>query len=83
MEPLICDGNIVTVDAFQSDRSELYGKIVVAAHEEKGMCVSRVPRYDTVDVLQGEERDVDATVLSKNSGWRIIGRVLWWISGTP
>ncbi len=57
--------------------------IVVAAHEEKGMCVARLRRYDTVDVLLGEDREVEATVLSKNSGWRIIGKVLWWISGTP
>jgi SOS-response transcriptional repressor LexA len=83
MEPLICDGDVLAVDAFQSDRTELYGKIVVAAHEERGMCVSRLRRYDTVDVLQGEDRDVEAAVLSKSSGWRIMGKVLWWISGTP
>jgi len=83
MEPLICDGDILAVDAFQSDRTELYGMIEVAAHEEKGMCVARLRRYDTVEVLLGEDREVEATVLSKNSGWRIIGKVLWWISGTP
>ncbi len=83
MEPSICDGDIIAVDAFQADRTELYGKIVLASHEEKGMCISRLSRYDTVDVLQGEDRRVGATVLSKSSGWRIIGRVLWWISGTP
>jgi len=83
MEPSISDGDIVAVDAFQADRTELYGSVVIVAHEEKGMCVSRLFRYDSVDVLQAEKRDVEATILSKASGWRIIGRVLWWISGTP
>lgn len=83
MEPSISDGDIVAVDAFQADRTELYGNLVIAAHEEKGMCISRLFRYDSVDVLQAEKRDVDATILNKASGWRIIGRVLWWISGAP
>jgi phage repressor protein C with HTH and peptisase S24 domain len=83
MEPLIRHGDILGVDAFQTERSELFGKIVIAVHEEKGMSVSRLRRYDSLDVLEAENREFDPVVLNKASGWRIVGRVLWWISSAP
>jgi SOS-response transcriptional repressor LexA len=83
MEPLIHEGDILAVDSFQVERGELYGKVVIAAHEQKGMCVSRLCRYENLDVLEGENRQHDPVVLNKMSGWRIVGRVLWWISAAP
>ncbi len=83
MEPLIRSGDILAIDSFQTDRNELYGKIVVAANEEKGLCVSRLCRYENLDLLEGENRQHKAVVLNKASGWRIVGRVLWWISVAP
>lgn len=83
MEPLLRDGVILAVDSFQTDRSGLDGKIVVVAHEENGLCVSRFRRYQGVDVLESENREYEGIVLGKNSGWRIIGKVLWWISAAP
>lgn len=83
MEPLIHDGNIIAVDSLQTDRAELDGKIVVATSEAKGLCVSRLRRYETLDVLESENHEYGSVVLGKNSGWRILGRVLWWISAAP
>lgn len=83
MEPLIRNGDIVAIDSFQTDRRELYGKVVVATNDEKGLCVSRLLRYENLDVLEGENRQHEAVVLNKASGWRIVGRVLWWISAAP
>lgn len=83
MEPLIRDGDILAVDSFQSDRHELYGKIVIAVNEQKGICVSRLRHYDSLDILEGENRQHEPVVLNKASGWRIMGRVLWWISPAP
>ena len=83
MEPLIHDGNILAVDSLQTDRDELDSKIVVATSESKGLCVSRLRRYDTLDVLESENHKYESIVLGKNSGWRILGRVLWWISAAP
>ena len=83
MEPLIRDGDILAIDSFQTDRNELYGRIVVAVNEEKGICVSHLRRYDSLDVLEGENRQHDPVILNKASGWRIMGRVLWWISDAP
>lgn len=83
MEPLIKDSDIVAVDCFQTERKDLYGKIVIAANDEMGLCVSRLRRFDKLDILEGENRQQDPVVLNKGSGWRIVGRVLWWISAAP
>jgi transcriptional regulator with XRE-family HTH domain len=83
MEPLIRDGDILAIDSFQTDRQDLYGKVVIAANEQRGLCVSRLSRYENLDVLEGENRQHAPVVLSKASGWRIVGRVLWWISAAP
>lgn len=83
MEPLIRHGDILAVDSFQVERRELYGKVVIASNEQKGLCVSRLSRYDTLDVLEAENRQYDPVVLTKATGWRIVARVLWWISAAP
>jgi phage repressor protein C with HTH and peptisase S24 domain len=81
MEPLIRQGDLVAVDSFQTERSELYGHIIVAGTEQTGLCVSRLRHYDSIDLLESEDRKYDSVVLSKASRWRIVGKVLWWISG--
>ncbi len=80
MEPLIRQGDILAVDTFQTDRSNLYGKLVIAASVQTGLCVSRLRRYDGMELLEPEDRAHDSIVFNKAGGWRIIGKVLWWIS---
>jgi phage repressor protein C with HTH and peptisase S24 domain len=83
MEPLIHDGDIAAVDSSQTDRAQLDGKVVIVTSEEKGLCVSRLRRYPKFDVLESENRGYQSVVLGKSSGWRIVARVLWWISAAP
>lgn len=83
MEPLIGNGAILAVDSSQTERSELAGKVVVVTQEENGLCVSRLQRYDNVEVLESENRSYQPIVLGKDSGWRVVGKVLWWISAAP
>lgn len=83
MEPLIRQGDVVAVDSFQSERAQLYGSVVIASNHRQGLTVSRLRRYDTLDVLEAENRESEPIVLSRPSGWRIVGKVLWWVSGAP
>lgn len=83
MEPLIRQGDIVAVDSYQTDRAQLYGKVVIASSNEQGLCVSRLRRYDSMEMLEAENREYDPVVLSKSSGWRVVGKVLWWIAAAP
>ena len=83
MEPAIRDRDIVAVDAYQTERRQLYGQVVMVTTEKNGLSVSRLRQYDSVDVLEAEDRQYEPVILKKSGGWRIIGRVLWSISGTP
>jgi hypothetical protein len=83
MEPLIRNGDLVAGDSLQIERADLYGKIVIAFNEQNGLWVSRFSRYDTLDVLEAENRQYDPVILNKAAGWRILARVLWWISAAP
>ncbi len=82
MEPAVRDGDLVAVDSFQTDRDKLNGQIVVSTSEQTGLCVSHLRRFDRLEVLEAENRNQDPVILSKTRKYRIVGKVLWSISGT-
>jgi SOS-response transcriptional repressor LexA len=81
MMPLIHDGYIVVIDTSQTNHAKLYGQVIVAAHKEQGLVVSRLQRFDRTEVLVPENREYESTEVSSN-GWRIVAKILWWI-GLP
>jgi len=83
MEPLIRQGDVVAVDSFQTERAKLYGKLVIVSSHGHGLSVSRLRRYDTLEMLEAENREYESVVLSKSGGLRLVGKVLWWITGAP
>jgi SOS-response transcriptional repressor LexA len=78
MMPIIHDGYIIVVDTSQNNRHQLYGQLVVAAHKERGLVVSRLQRFDETEVLVPENREFDSIAISA-AGWRVVAKVLWWI----
>lgn len=80
MMPLIHNGYILVIDTSQTDRIKLRGQIVIAAHREEGLIVSRLQRFDEAEVLVPENREYTSTSIT--AGWRIMAKVLWWI-GRP
>lgn len=83
MQPAIRDHDILAVDAYQTERRRLYGEILVVTSETNGLSVSRLRHYDSLDVLEADDRQYEPVILKKAGRWRIIGRVLWSISGIP
>jgi len=83
MNPLIYDGYVIAVDSAPHDRAKLHGKIVVAWHKEKGLTVSRLRRYDHTEVLQADNPRYESVTLHGKSGWKLLGKVLWWIGKAP
>jgi len=81
MQPTIRDRDILAIDAYQTERGRLYGQIVLMTCEAHGLSVSRLTHYDRIDVLEAEDRHFEPVILRKSGGWRIVGRVLWSISG--
>jgi transcriptional regulator with XRE-family HTH domain len=83
MSPLILDGYIIAVGTSEVRRDKLLGQIVVAwSRQEKRLLVSRLIRFDHTDALVSDQREYETFLLSSESPWRIVGRVLWW-TGRP
>jgi phage repressor protein C with HTH and peptisase S24 domain len=80
MEPLIRDGDLIAIDSFQAERENLYGTLVVATDHKTGLSLAYLRRIGAIDVLEGGDRTYEPLILGKPSGWRIVGKVLWWIS---
>jgi SOS-response transcriptional repressor LexA/DNA-binding XRE family transcriptional regulator len=78
MSPLILDGYIIAVDTSDVEKDSLVGQIVVASHKEKGLLVSRLIRFDHMDVLVSDQREYGSVPVTAGSEWRIVGKVLWW-----
>lgn len=78
MAPLILDGYIIAVDTSAVESDSLVGQIVVASHEEKGLLVSRLIRFDHTDALVSDHREYESLPVRSGSEWRIVGKVLWW-----
>jgi SOS-response transcriptional repressor LexA/DNA-binding XRE family transcriptional regulator len=78
MEPLICDGYIVIVDATQSAPQKLYGEIVAAWHRDHGVILSRIHSVDRADVLIPDNREYKPIAICLPE-WRILGNVIWWM----
>jgi SOS-response transcriptional repressor LexA len=83
MSPLINDGDIVAVDASQTNPKELNRKIVVAWHREIGLSLARFIAADGVQLLESENRDYGPVMVEKDRKWQIVGKVLWWIRKGP
>jgi hypothetical protein len=83
MSPLINDGDVVAVDASQTNPEELNRKIVVAWHREKGLSLARFISADGVHLLESENRDYGPVTVEKDKKWQIMGKVLWWIRKGP
>lgn len=78
MSPLILDGYIIAVDTSEIESEHLVGQMVVAAHKEKGLLVSRLIRFDHTDALVSDHREYESVPVRPGSEWRIVGKVLWW-----
>jgi transcriptional regulator with XRE-family HTH domain len=78
MSPLILDGYIIAVDTSVVEKDALVNQIVVASHKEQGLLVSRLIRFDHMDVLVSDHREYGSVPVTAGSEWRIVGKVLWW-----
>jgi SOS-response transcriptional repressor LexA len=83
MSPLINDGDVVAVDASQTNPKDLNRKIVVAWHRENGLALARFVSAEGVHLLESENRDYSPVTLDKDRKWQIVGKVLWWIRKGP
>jgi SOS-response transcriptional repressor LexA len=89
MSPLLEDGYIVAVDTAQKDHSRLHGQMVAARDPEGGVTIKWLRLVGKQEMLlpQYTSKRHQPAVLSfgddeNETGWAVVGRVLWWI-GMP
>lgn len=80
MAPLIGDGSIVAVDLAQFDPGRLGNAVVLAWHKDFGLIVRRLKRFGAAEVLVAESDRSGGSTLTLDRNWRILGRVVWWMS---
>jgi SOS-response transcriptional repressor LexA len=80
MSPLISDGSVAAVDLSQFDSAKLNSAIVLAWHKDFGLTIRRLKKFGAAEVLVAESDRTGASTLTLDRNWRILGRVVWWMS---
>jgi phage repressor protein C with HTH and peptisase S24 domain len=80
MAPQISDGSVVAVDLSHFDPAKLNNFIVLAWHKDFGLLVRRLKRFGAAEVLVADADRSGTSSLTLDRNWRILGRVVWWIS---
>jgi SOS-response transcriptional repressor LexA len=83
MLPLIAPNAVVAIDTHITDRTNLIGKIVLAAHRNTGFKIARLLRLPSADILASANTKYLPIDITADSKWKIIGQVLWWVSKDP
>ncbi len=79
MMPVLRDGYIIVVDTSETDLTHLADKMVIAWHVQKGITVSWLKKIDGREALCSESAEYSPVMLTAKNGWRVIGKVIWWI----
>lgn len=79
MHPLLLNGSIAAVDLSQFDRTRLYGQIVLLWHKDHGLKIHRLQKVGESEVLLSEARG-QAPVFVLDRNWRLLGKLVWWLS---
>jgi SOS-response transcriptional repressor LexA len=82
MAPTLQHGSIVAIDEAENNPEKLVGKMVLATHEDCGLVVHWLQRYGRTSMLVPENKDYPPTYI-QDGDWKIVGKVLWWLSKAP
>ena len=84
MRPILDENYIVAIDTKDKVPEELIGKMVAALDPEGGVTIKwlRKGSGELMLVAQHTSQRYPPVLLKREPGWRILGRVLWWI-GRP
>jgi len=80
MAPQITDGSIVAIDLSQIDASKLFESVVLAWHKDHGLLLRRLKRLGSSEALVSDADQTGENALSLDRNWRILGRLVWWLS---
>lgn len=82
MSPLIDNGSVVAVDTSEQTKTEVRDSIVVMTRDHVGFKIGWLRDSRGEYVLMAENREF-SPLLVGDPQWRVLGRVLWWITSAP
>lgn len=84
MSPILEDGYIVVLNTHERDPSKLYGHMVAAVSPDGGVTIKWLRKTGSEPMLVPQHTSLryPIVLLNHEIGWRIAGRVLFWI-GKP
>jgi SOS-response transcriptional repressor LexA len=85
MSPVLEEGYVVAVDTTAGDTKELVGKMVAARDPDGGITIKwlRQIKNDVLLVPNHTSTRHQPVILSKEPGWKIVGKVVWWFAQAP
>lgn len=85
MSPLLEDGYVVAVDTAEVEAQRLYNEMVAARDPEGGVTIKWLRKVgpDLLLVPQHTSTRYQPIILTRTSGWKIVGRVVWWLGFPP
>lgn len=78
MEPHIREGSIACFDSSERSPSAVAGQVVVAQHPRLGTKLAWLRQEGDGFVFRSEDPSIPPTPLDEQ--WKIIGRLLWWMT---
>jgi transcriptional regulator with XRE-family HTH domain len=84
MSPVLEDGYIVALDTFDTEPKRLVNEMVAARDPDGGVTIKwlRHVGSELMLIAQHTSPRFQPILLNREPGWKVIGRVLWWI-GKP
>lgn len=85
MRPILEEGYVVAVDTAQIEPKELIEKMVAARDPDGGITIKwlRKVKDDFLLVPQNTSTRHQPVILSKEPGWKIVGKVVWCLFQAP
>jgi hypothetical protein len=68
------------VDVTQFHAANLSNAAVLAWHKDFGLMVRRLKKIGASDALVSDADPTGTNALAFDHNWRILGRIIWWLS---
>jgi transcriptional regulator with XRE-family HTH domain len=78
MSPVLPKGSIAAVDTADTNAHDLHDKVVIAQHPASGLVIGKFCHEEPEDVLVPGNPTYDRIPFA--AGWKVSGRVAWWIA---
>jgi SOS-response transcriptional repressor LexA len=81
MSPVLEEGSVVVIDTQEREAGALIGKMVAAQDSEGAVTIKWLRKVGQEYILMAEHTSLRHNPIIMRPGWKIVGRVLFWVGG--